>query len=32
MSNNVLEVQMFGNFAMRYNGEIILNEGRTSES
>lgn len=23
---------MFGNFAMRYNGEIILNEGRTSES
>ena len=32
MSKEVLQVQMFGTFAMRYQGKIITNEGRTSES
>ncbi len=32
MDNGVLYVQMFGDFALRYNGKIITNEGRTSES
>ena len=32
MSDEKLHVQMFGDFALRYRGKIITNEGRTSES
>ena len=32
MTDDVLYVQMFGDFALRYHGRIITNEGRTSES
>ena len=32
MKDEALHVQMFGTFAIRYQGKIILNEGRTSES
>lgn len=30
--HEILYVQMFGDFALRYKGKIITNEGRTSES
>ena len=32
MDKEVVQVQMFGSFAIRYQGKIIASEGRTSES